>query len=360
MAAQLTISLSALRHNLSQLQAHACGRVACVVKANAYGLGIDSVVPVFLDAGVREFFVATAIEGIRVRQVASALPEAVNIYVLEGVTDDPGTLLENDLMPVINSHEQLTAWSDRGRFALHVDTGMQRLGMPVAAASTLSATKLEQCVLVLSHLACADEPDHPFTAQQLAQCGSLFAHIKSIIPHKPPQMSVCNSAGLLAGLGPEDVGRAGIALYGGNPFTPGTDHPMRAVVQLRAPVLQLRRVAKGAPVGYGGTYVAPRDMTVATIGAGYADGIPRLLSNRGHAAWRDHRLPYIGRVSMDLIQLDASVAPEIGIGDTVELIGETVSLEQVAQWAQTIDYEVLTGLDSARRLHRQVQDAFLR
>ena len=335
---------------MTELCAQAAGRVAAVVKADGYGLGAGPIAQHLMRLGCVEFFVATSDEG---RQLRRALPQSV-IYILEGATaESVETLIDHQLTPVLNSLSQCARWNPTGRSAaLHIDTGMHRLGLApdeVTVVSNDLALKL-----VITHLACADEPDNPANAAQLAQIQTLYQSVQRRFPNAG--LSICNSAGLLAGLGPEDLGRAGISLYGGNPFTAAAN-PMQPVVRFEAQVLQIRTVPAGGHVGYGGTYTAPAaGARLAVVGAGYADGVPRLLSGNGSVWLGRRQCPIVGRVSMDCTNVEIGDA-DVAEGDWAELLGTHIELDAVAAWAQTIGYEILTGL--GRRTTRTYLDGFL-
>ena len=324
----------------------ALGRAAAVVKADAYGLGAAPLARAFAEAGARTFFVATPYEGAAVRD---ALGWGSDIYVLGGYRQADGHLHRTAfLRPVINAPDEARAWIDDGRpgaaCALHVDTGMNRLGAPMAAVAALAAIDLEPA-LVMSHLACASDPRDPMNAVQLAR----FRTVAAAFPRA--QRSLAASAGAL--LGPDyafDLVRPGIGLYGGEPHDGGASG-LAPVARVFAPVLQVRDIAIGDSVGYGATFRAERPMRVATIGAGYADGILRSLSGRGYAVLAGERRPFLGRVSMDLISVDATglaVAP----GDAADLIGPGLTLETLAAAAGTANYELLTQLGAATKIYR--------
>ncbi|MEM9622947.1 MAG: alanine racemase [Pseudomonadota bacterium] len=336
----LTISLAALTANYRQLQAAAQGEVAAVVKADGYGLGAPAVAGHLASIGCREFFVATAAEGQRLRR---QLQDAV-IYVLEGVLPESLPLLvQARLIPILNSSDQAELWGDQTLPAgLHLDTGMQRLGMDAVQALTV----LAKCnvTLLMTHLSRADEPANAFNALQVERFQAQATQLLNAAAEpRKIRLSVCNSAGMLQGFGPEHVGRAGIALYGGNPFSE-LANPMHPVVSLTAQILQTRHVEEATPVGYGGTYVTSQPRRLATLAAGYADGVPRLLSNLGRVWAQQRYFPVVGRVSMDMLHIDVTDAPELQPGDWMEVMGPHVSIDEVAGHAQTISYEVLTGL----------------
>jgi len=349
----LVVDLDALARNYRKMrQAAAPADCAAVVKANAYGLGIAPIARRLAREGCRRFFVATAGEGPELREV---LPGA-SIYVLDGVL--PGServLLGAGLTPVLNSVDQIDRWvrAGGGSAVLHVDTGMSRLGLDEAAVAEIARrpARLQSVDVecVMTHLACADEPGHQMNREQLER----FAALRAKLP--PAPTSIGNSAGIFLGLEHRgDIVRAGIGLYGGNPFT-DRDSPVEPVVNLSAMIVQLRTVAEPRTVGYGATHDARPPCRLAVCGVGYADGYPRSVGNRCMASFRGLRVPVVGRVSMDLTCLDVSAVPEdeIGPGDFVELIGGAVGLDEVAAAAGTIGYEILTGLGP--RLERRYE-----
>lgn len=347
MAGRLRIDLEALRANYRLFRdAAAEAAMAAVVKADAYGLGVEAVAPVLWREGCRSFFVADCGEGVRLRRV---LRDA-RIFVFEGpLGDTVEPLLEARLVPVLNQERQLGLWRERGRgapAAVHVDTGMHRLGFPADVDPALFDGLAVS--LLMTHLACADEPAHPLTVLQQQNFGEVGRRFRARFPNL--HFSLGNSAGVLSGAEPAGgLGRPGIGLYGGNPLI-GAASPVRPVATLEGRVLQVRRVLPGESVGYGATFRAERALDVAIAGIGYADGLPRLLSNRGEAYVRRRRCPIVGRVSMDLTAVDVTglaVAPD----DWIEFMGAHVSVDEIAAWAETIPYEILTGL--GRRLERR-------
>ena len=347
----LTVDLDALARNYRTLCIAASpAKCAAVVKANAYGLGVARVGQRLWDEGCRDFFVATAAEGLELRPV---LPQT-RIFVLEGVLQDgsPG-LIDADLIPVLNSVEQINRWRSADTVkpaAVHLDTGMSRLGLSEAEVHEAGDAGLFQGMQLqyaLTHLACADEPSHPLNTEQIQSFARLLKHLPNV------KTSIGGSAGIL--LRPEfhgDLVRPGIALYGGNPFLSG-DNPMQPVVTLQGTVLQTREIARPLTVGYGATYKAPPGSRIATVGVGYADGYPRALGNRGVAFVAGSQVPVVGRVSMDLITIDVSGLPRSRVrsGDLVELLGPNVTLDDIARDSGVINYQILTGLGS--RLHRR-------
>lgn len=340
----LTVDLDALARNYRALRkAAAQSTCGAVVKANAYGLGVGPVARRLWDEGCRHFFVATAREGVELRAL---LPEA-HLYVFEGVHErGSGCVIDSELIPVLNTVGQIRHWRTVGAgraAAIHLDTGMSRLGLTEAEAREVSRTGLLDGLelrYALTHLACADVPTHPLNARQVRDFGDLLALMPRV------GTSIGGSAGIL--LGPEyhgDLVRPGIALYGGCPFADG-GNPMEPVVTLEGVVLQTTTAARQQAVGYGATHTVRPGTRLATVGAGYADGYPRALGNRGVAIVGGTEVPVVGRVSMDLITLDVSgLAPaEAQPGDTVELLGRNLLLDDLARTAGTIGYEILTGL----------------
>jgi alanine racemase len=349
MSGRLVVDLDALARNYDLLRRSvAPAECGAVVKANAYGLGIAPVARRLFQEGCRRFFVATLAEGIELRGV---LPTP-RIYVFDGaMPDSASALAASALTPVLNSLEQVERWAASGGSAvLHIDTGMTRLGLSTADVEVLAARPARlrgiDVEYVMTHLACADEPEHALNGRQLA----VFDALRSRLPNA--KTSIGNSAGALSG-GPHggDLVRPGIALYGGNPFI-GRPNPMAAVVAWQAPVLQMRTVDAPATVGYGATYAVESPGRIAVVEAGYADGYPRALSNIGVASIGGVRVPVVGRVSMDLLCLDVSAMPEGAVreGTYVDLIGGGISIDEVADAAGTISYEILTGFGA--RLQR--------
>jgi len=362
----LTIDLTALADNwraLARLSAPA--EAAAVVKADAYGLGIEHAVPALAEAGCRRFFVALPHEGVRVRAVA---PEAT-IYVLSGPLgpEAAAVLREHGLVPVLNSVRDTAIWEAEGWLdgrqlpaALHVDTGMNRLGMTLAEAAHFASenalTGAVEIALLVSHLACADEPGHPLNARQL----EVFRQARQLFPGV--EASLAASSGVL--LGGDylcELTRPGIELYGGMAGAAG--FAPRTVVTAQARVLQVRKAARSEAVGYGAAMRLARDSELAIAGAGYADGLPRSASGAGvplRAAVpggamgfiRGQRVPVAGRISMDLTIFDVTGlgADAVAPGDMIELFGPNIPIDEAARAAGTIPYELLTGL--SRRFHR--------
>ena len=345
MRGRLTISLGALKANYEKIATTTQTEVAAVVKGNGYGMGMAEVLQALAAIGCQEFFVATLAEGIALRSLhAQAL-----IYVLEGTNGAENQQFEtHNLIPVLNSRQQALAWRGK-QAALHIDTGMNRLGVPAEEVADLIADVQGEICLVLSHFARADEQNPDLVDAQIQAFTLAQGPVKQRFPNVRTSMS--NSAAALAGGLGEDLVRAGIALYGGNPFSQAPN-PTLPVAKLEGSVLQVRTIHAGESVGYGATYIAESKRRIATVGLGYADGVPRRLSNRGHVAFNGTRAPIVGRISMDSLMIDATDLPDLEEGAWVEILGAEISGEEIAAHADTLDYEVFTGLDAARRLER--------
>jgi alanine racemase len=356
--ATLTIDLGALAANWRLLRYRAApGECAAVVKADAYGLGIEPAVRALWAAGCRTFFVAHLGEGERLRAVA---PDAI-VYVLNGLL--PGAaaaFLDANLRPVLGSTDEIRDWAElcdgAGRrlpAAIHVDTGMNRLGLSLADSAALSDGPLLERfepALLMSHFVSAEDRSDPITERQIAA----FAKARAALPRIPGSLS--NSSGLFLPDPPvHDLARPGYALYGGNP-APWGPNPMKPVVRLEARIVQTREIGARERVGYNGLWTARSASRLATISVGYADGYPREAGgtdeaeaaglDRGAALVGGVLCPFVGRVSMDLIVLDVTGAPpEAARRDGIAvLIGEGLDLDEVGRRAGTIGYEILTSL----------------
>jgi alanine racemase len=354
----LTIDLGALAANWRDLRDRAGGaECAAVVKADAYGIGIEPAVRALHGAGCRTFFVAHLSEAARARDTS---PDST-IYVLNGLL--PGTAdayARLGLRPILGSQDEMTEWAafcrKAGRrlsAAIHVDTGMGRLGMRVEEALALreSAALADfEPALLMSHFVSSEEPDNPLHRRQI----EAFSAVRRAFNDVPA--SLCNSSGIFLRQRPFfDLVRPGYALYGGNP-TPGQPNPMRSVVRLEGRIIQLRIAEDGGTVGYNAQWTARGRRRLATISIGYADGFPRAASATdakrergipsGEAIVAGRRCPFAGRVSMDLIVVDVTDVPEGAArrGDPVALIGDDLTVDEVAQRAGTIGYEILTSL----------------
>ena len=349
----LIVDLDAIVANWRKLEKSAVpAECAGVVKADAYGCGLDPVARALAAAGCKTFFVATLDEA---RATRASVPQAT-IYVLDGFFQNCGDAFAKiDAKPVIGDLNELAEWDVfcrrsgwAGGVAIHIDTGMNRLGLTLAEAQgivpRINAGE-HGITLVMSHLACAESLNHPLNAKQLAS----FREVASLFSGVPA--SLANSSG--AFLGPAfqfDMVRPGAALYGINP-TPEADNPMQSVVELKARIVQIRNVEKGESVGYGGTWTARRPTRLAIVSAGYADGYFRAGSSNDGTRGAEvvvagKRCPIAGRISMDLIAVDVTDLEKNAArrGHLVTLIGEGITVDELAHHFGTIGYEVMTSL----------------
>ena len=359
----LTINLSAIAANWELLGRQAMpSECAAVIKADGYGCGIEPVARTLTHAGCRTFFVADLSEARRAR---AAAPNSA-LYVLNGLLPGTATIFaEIGAQPVIGSLVELAEWDAfcsanqwHGGAALHVDTGMNRLGVSVDEAAAFAPrirTENHGITLLISHLACAEQPDHPLNQRQIDR----FREVRLLYRGIPG--SLANSSGIFLGNSAHcDMVRPGAALFGVNP-TPGHRNPMHPVIELRARVVQVRNVPKGETIGYNATWTAKHAARIAVVAVGYADGYPRAASASdttpgSNAIVADTRCPLAGRVSMDLLAVDVTGIAENAVrrGDFVTLIGATIGVDELAAAAGTIGYEVLVNL--GRRYHRIYRD----
>ncbi|MFN3657923.1 MAG: alanine racemase [Pseudolabrys sp.] len=356
----LTVDLSAVEANWRALGRRVTpSECAAVIKGNAYGCGLERVGQHLARAGCKTFFVADLMEARRLRAVV----EEPAIYVLSGLLPTTAPAFADiRARPVIGSLVELAEWDAfcsandwRGGAALHVDTGMNRLGISANEAAALAPRiRVENhgINLLISHLACAELPEHPLNDRQIRLFREVRLHYRGI------PSSLANSSGVF--LGPTahcDMVRPGAALFGVNP-TPGRPNPMRGAVELNGRIVQVRMVPKGETVGYDATWTARNLSRIAVVAIGYADGFLRASSSSdaapgGFAVVAGKRCPIAGRISMDLLAVDITALPEHAVrrGDLATLIGDDIPVDEVAKAAGTIGYEVLTGLGA--RYHRQ-------
>ena len=349
----LTIDLDAIVANWRKLEKTAVpAECAGVVKADAYGCGVGPVATALAAAGCKTFFVATLDEA---RTLRAALPQAT-IYALNGLFQNTGEAYAKiDCKPVIGDLNELAEWDVfcrrsgwNGGAAIHIDTGMNRLGLTITEAQGIIPrinAGDHGITLVMSHLVSAELVNNPTNARQLIA----FREIASLFTNVPASLS--NSSGIY--LGPQfqfDIVRPGAALYGVNP-TPEADNPMQPVVELKARIVQIRHIERGETVGYGGTWTARRHTRLAIVSAGYADGYFRAASandgTRGaEVVVAGKRCPVAGRISMDLMAVDITDLPPnvVRRGHMVTLIGEGITVDELAHHFGTIGYEVLTNL----------------
>ncbi|MBI3435733.1 MAG: alanine racemase [Proteobacteria bacterium] len=348
----LTINLRAIEANWRTLAGYVSpSECAAVVKADAYGCGIEPVTAMLSRNGCRTFFVAHPSEARRVRAVAPAS----TIYVLNGIVPGAAALFAAiDARPVIGNLAELAEWDAftsatgwRGGAALHFDTGMRRLGLSVAEAAALlpRVNKPDHGVtLIMSHFACAEDREHPLNTRQT----ELFRELRMMYRGIPA--SLANSYGIFLGAGTHcDMVRAGAALYGINP-TPGRNNPMRPTVELAGRIVQINTLARGETIGYGATWTAKQPSRVAIVSVGYADGYMRgataAKERPAQAIVAGLRCALVGRISMDLLAVDITAVPVTGArrGGFVTLLGGEIGVEDLAASFGTIGYEVLTNL----------------
>lgn len=309
--------------------------VAGVVKANAYGLGTEIVIPALIEAGCTFFYVAHLEEAFEVRKLTSA-PIAVLNGVPSGSEND---FVANKFIPVLNSPDDIRAWSN-GPSIWHVDTGMNRLGLGTNEFSSALASTSHLPHILMTHFVASDEIDNPLSAEQVRK----FDDVAKSLPNTA--QSICNSSGIFRhSTWHRQQVRSGMALYGLNP-TPETENPMHPVVRVETKILQTRHAKAGETVGYNATRSLNRDSILATVGLGYADGFLRSGSNRASLYWQGHSCPVVGRVSMDLIVVDLTDCPSPlpHAGDWLEVIGPKQSADALATSLGTIGYEVFTSL----------------
>ena len=346
----LSIDLAAIQANWRLLNScNSAAETGAVVKANAYGLGLEHVAKALWTAGAKRFYVAQSGEGARLRRI---LPNATVIILAPVLPQGFAQCRASALIPSLNGPDALQLWRDDAKSngsaipaMLHIDTGMTRLGFDDAAFpnvfAALSDTERASITEVASHLACADEPSHPLNTEQLERFQTATAAVPGSI-----LCSFANSSGLFLGKTFSAFGaRPGMALYGLNP-TPGKPNPMRAAVNLHVRVLQTRTLGRNESVGYGATASAKAGARIAVIAAGYADGLHRCIGGDGRVWINGKAAPILGRISMDLIAVDVShmVESEVVSGGWAEVIGPHQSADDLAAAAGTIGYEILTGL----------------
>lgn len=353
---RLTIDLGAIaaNHDIIRRQIGTSCGIAGVVKANAYGTGMTRVAATLFQKGSRRFFVATPDEGFALRQI---LPLAEIAVLSGGLPHNTEAYIYAHIEPVLNSFHDIALWRDAARKAdkilpaiIHLDTGMNRLGLSAAEGEMLlkdpALLRGLDVIIVMSHFACADEKYHPLTDRQYEQFRSFAQHF----PHA--KKSLANSSGIFRSKDYHyDLVRPGMAIYGLNP-TPESGSPMKSVVSLESRIIQTRHVKAGETIGYSATHTFKGAGLTATVGLGYADGFHRAHSGQAKLFWRGIPCPLVGRVSMDLVTVDLSNLPTPlpQPGDWLEVLGPHQNADQLAEIAGTIGYEVLTNLSD--RYHR--------
>ncbi len=356
---QLTIDLDALAANYRTLQGGAPrAETGAAVKADGYGLGAVPVARALAAAGCRQFFVANADEGVELR-TARAVPDDAAIHILDGLMlGEEAAYSAHALTPVLNTPEQVRGWATArsewraaGPATIHVDTGMNRLGLAPAELEAVLADPdaliAAEPTVIMSHLACGATPEHPLNDQQRARFCSAAERLRALAPGA--KLSLANSAGVFLGeTYAFDITRPGVALYGGRPFDDPErpDAPqLKPVVTVDAPILQVRAVEPGDSVGYGATYAATAPTQIATVALGYADGFLRATSAGGYGVLAGRKAPIVGRISMDLITVDVTGHGEAARpGARVAFLGTDALIDDQADAAGTISYEFLTRL----------------
>lgn len=350
----VVVDLEALTHNYQYICSKLPNITQCagMVKADAYGCGMGLVAEALEDAGCKHFFVANIAEGMDLRRIVD---EDSTIYVLSGLIDgEQESYLEHDLIPVLNSLYQVISWNDFAKTKrdflpaiLHIDTGITRTGINSSELDRISLTHVSNTEIryVMSHLACAYDPGHTMNDKQLQKFDKWRRRF-----HIAPA-SLANSGGVFLGSAYHmDMVRPGIAIYGSLPGFPQEAKNLKAVVKAYAQVLQVQEVPQGTTVGYDATFVTSRASRIATLGVGYADGYHRILSNRGQVYVGGRFVPVVGRISMDLMTIDVTDLPGgfVAAGDWVELMGEHITVDMLANLAGTASWELLTGFNTTR------------
>lgn len=337
-ALRLQLDSAALQNNWRWLQRVAGVPAGAAVKADGYGLGAREVTRLLAEAGCRDFFVSTWAEA----EALGPLPEGAELVVLHGVgPQDVEAALGGNVRPVLNTPEQVARWKQAAPARpcdVMIDTGMNRLGLRSDEIGLVDGLEVHT---LHSHLACADE-DSPMNAVQRDRFAAVAAAVKA------RRYSLANSAGICLGRDYSfDLVRPGLALYGGVPRTEAMGH-ITQVAFPQAEIVQRRLIRAGETIGYGAIWTAQADTEAAIVNIGYADGYLRCFAGKGSASANGSPLPLIGRVSMDLVALDVSSAPELAEGDWVTL---DYDLPAAAEASGLSQYELLTGL--SERLERR-------
>jgi alanine racemase len=343
----LTIDLNIIKNNYQVLQ-KICpvSELGAAVKANCYGLGVDKIAPMLEKLGCKNFFVASKDEALHLRNILAH--NSSNIYILNGdYSNEKEDFFQNNLIPVLNSLPQAKTWETithklgkKLPCAIHLNTGMNRLGVHALEVPTLQNYDLNVC-LVMSHLSSAEDKADPANEEQLA----LFKKLSAFFPHA--KKSFANSSGIF--LGQKycfDIMRPGGALYGINPAPYLTDSGIKNPVTLEAPIIQINSASGGEYVGYNRTHKLGPQAIVATLPLGYADGYMRSLSNKGVMYIGNKEVKVIGRVSMDFVTIDVThiLEKDLFLGQSVEIIGPNITPDKIANLAGTNAYEILTSL----------------
>ncbi len=347
---RMCIHLNRLAENYHALKKTVPSAIsAAVVKNDAYGLGAIAVARRLYIEGCRYFFVAHAFEGAQIRPHV----ENSDIYVLQGCgADSVDVFKAAHLTPVISTVKQLRFWQQNAfddiRPIVQVETGLNRLGLKLSEVSALTVEQKKSFSFVLSHLACADEPAHLMNERQRAT----FEAVKTFFPDTPATLSATDGA-FLGQNYHFDMVRFGAGLYGLNPFHPVSSQfqglTLKPVMYVSAPILRIADLKKGEYVGYGATFQASENMKIATVSIGYGDGLPRSLSNTGCVRINEHLAPIVGRVSMDNIMCDVSDVDAVQEGDYAAVLDDVYTADDIAAYAGTIGYEILSNLGKGVR-----------
>tara|TARA_B110000444_G_scaffold257708_1_gene296780 strand:+ start:838 stop:1944 length:1107 start_codon:yes stop_codon:yes gene_type:complete len=353
----LEIDLKALSSNFKELKKNLNKNIECAatVKANAYGIGDKAVIKSLIKSGCNSYFVAHLSEAIRIREYS----KKIKIYSYHGIDiKNYKKFLKYNIIPIANTLRQIlmiNSLNIKKKFnkniAVHFDTGMSRLGLDKDETKWLINNKDKissiEIGLIISHLACADQPRNPMNNKQLKK----FISIRN--EFKKSKASLANSAGILLNKKYHfDLVRPGIAIYGGNPFI-NKNVKLNNVISLKAKIIQIRKIQKGDTVGYGATFKARKDMLIGTIAVGYADGINRKFSNNMSVFLKGKRLKVLGRISMDLITIDISLFPEIRFSrkiNYVDILSKSNNINNISEKINTISYEILTSLGSRYKI----------
>lgn len=350
---RIIINSAALQENFKLLNSKvqtSC-QTAAVIKANAYGIGVDVAVPELEQAGAKFFYVAHFAEAMAAREFTSA-PIAVLSGIPRGAADD---YKHNRIVPVLNTADDIDYCPADLPAIWHIDTGMNRLGLSVGEVSQLASRAKALPLLMMTHFTSSDDVHSPNTAEQVRRFDECIAGLPQ--PFQITPQSICNSSGIFRN---EEWHRAqvrpGVALYGANPTPEAVHNPMKNVVSMETRILQIRNAKAGETIGYNQTETLEKDSILATVGLGYADGFLRSGSSQAKLYWHGQPCKIMGRVSMDLIVVDITNikdAPTITQGSWLEVLGEHQTVDQLANDLGTIGYEVLTSL--SRRAERLVR-----
>jgi len=346
----LIVDLEAVAHNYRTLSSHVKKGTSCaaVLKANAYGMGVKEVAPRLYQEGCRHFFVAHLSEAIELK---CHVGQDTSIYVLNGLREgDEEVYVHYNLIPVLSDLSQIQVWNAFSKSkqqclkaALHFDTGMTRTGITPKNINTMEVSELShtEIVCVMSHLACTYQASHPMNETQRHSFDTLRKGFPFALS------SLANSGGFF--LGPEyhyNLIRVGLALTGCRTAISRGDNVLKPALKAYAQILQINEISRGDSVGYDATFIASRASRIATLGVGYADGYLRSLSNRGEVYFDGQKLPVVGKVSMDLLTVDLTDVPpsKIHVGDWVELFGDHLFVDDLAEKAGTVSWEIFTRL----------------